>query len=214
MGRTVAEIERQLAALREELADARRAERADRAAQPPGDAQVVSDYTLRTPEGAAVTLRSLFGAKQDLILIHNMGRSCVYCTLWADGFIGLARHVQDRAAFVLASPDEPAVLKDFAASRGWPFRCVSFAGTSLAADLGYERTLPDGTKQPLPGVSALHLTPETGAISRAGTAPFGPGDAFCALWPMLELLRGGPSGWTPKYDYGPAAGAFVQVGRA
>ncbi|MCY3748055.1 MAG: DUF899 family protein, partial [Chloroflexi bacterium] len=40
----------------------------------------VQDYRLRGPDGP-VRLSELFGAKSDLILIHNMGTGCPYCTM-------------------------------------------------------------------------------------------------------------------------------------
>jgi predicted dithiol-disulfide oxidoreductase (DUF899 family) len=62
----------------------------------------------------SVQLSDLFGEHEDLIVIHNMGVSCPYCTLWADGFNGLIRHLEDRAAFVMVSPDPPDIQKEFA----------------------------------------------------------------------------------------------------
>src|SRR6516164_9513796 len=54
-----------------------------------------------------------------------MGASCPYCTLWADGFNGLLPHIENRAAFVVASPDDPQAQEKFKASRGWRFPMVS-----------------------------------------------------------------------------------------
>jgi len=54
--------------------------------------QAVMDYTLATRDGP-VRLSQLFGDKASLFVIHNMGASCPYCTLWADGFNGLLPHV-------------------------------------------------------------------------------------------------------------------------
>ena len=45
----------------------------------------VQDYELKTRTGATVKLSSLFNGKRYLIVVHNMGKSCPYCTLWADG---------------------------------------------------------------------------------------------------------------------------------
>ena len=52
------------------------------------DAEPVDDYELSGPAGK-VRLSELFGDKNDLIVVHNMGKSCPYCTLWADGFNGV-----------------------------------------------------------------------------------------------------------------------------
>ena len=61
------------------------------------DNKLVPDYTLKDPDGHPVNLHSLFGTKDDLIIIHNMGKSCPYCTLWADGLIGFKKHLENRA---------------------------------------------------------------------------------------------------------------------
>lgn len=43
----------------------------------------VSDRTFSTP-GEDVALSSFFGSKDLLFVIHNIGKSCVHCTQWAD----------------------------------------------------------------------------------------------------------------------------------
>src|SRR6266545_843481 len=57
----------------------------------------VGDYTFATRDGP-VRLSQLFGDKASLFVIHNMGASCPYCTLWADGFNGFLPHIENRAA--------------------------------------------------------------------------------------------------------------------
>jgi len=37
--------------------------------------------------------------------------------MWADGLTGLLHHIENRAAFVVISPDRPDVQKEFASSR-------------------------------------------------------------------------------------------------
>lgn len=154
----------------------------------------VDDYTFQSTDGE-VRLSELFGDQRDLIMIHNMGRSCPYCTLWADGFIGLHSHLQNRAAFAIASPDDPKTQRAFAQSRSWPFRMVSTQGTTFAADMGYEL---DGSPQP--GVSSFYKE-DSGRIRRVSSAPFGPGDEFCSVWHFFDLLEDGANGWEPKHNY-------------
>jgi len=60
-----------------------------------------ADYTLLSQDGETVTLSALFGEQDDLLVIHNMGKGCSYCTMWADGFVSALPHLQDRAAFVV-----------------------------------------------------------------------------------------------------------------
>ncbi len=181
-------IAQEIAALKLKLAEARR----DIAPEP------VQDATLAMAgSGAPVRLSQLFGDKPDLILIHNMGRRCSYCTLWADGFAGVYRHLASRCSFVLCSPDDPGVAGAFASSRQWPFPVVSLAGSSFGRDMGFQK--PDGGVTP--GASAYAKGPG-GSIVRAGYAPeFGPGDDFCAVWHLLGLLKDGAAGWEPKYHY-------------
>ncbi|HKX06647.1 MAG TPA: DUF899 family protein [Stellaceae bacterium] len=185
------ETSKKLAEYREQIAAVRAKMREAQAATEP---QAVEDYTLSTPEGTA-RLSGLFGAKDDLIVIHNMGASCRYCTLWADGFNGVYAHLADRAAFVMATPDAPAAQKKFAESRGWRFPMVSHQGTSFAADMGY-RSEKGGW---LPGVSVFRRDGKR--LLRVSDAPLHPGDDFCALWHMFDMLQGGPGDWEPRFKY-------------
>lgn len=182
----IEQIEKQIVELKERLSAARRKAPPER----------ISEYTLRRLDGTAVRLSELFGDKTDLLLVHNMGRSCPYCTLWADGFQSLSEHLQSRAAVVIATPDEPEVARAFATGRGWRLPVVSTAGSSLTRDLGYE---PEPKKY-WPGVSALKKEPD-GSITRRGKATFGPGDDFCSLWHLFDLLDGGAGNWEPRYVY-------------
>jgi predicted dithiol-disulfide oxidoreductase (DUF899 family) len=159
-------------------------------------AEPIPDYTLKDRNGNPALLSSCFGNKNDLIVIHNMGKECVYCTLWADGFNGVWRHIEDRAGFVVVSHDDPSTMKVFAESRGWEFRMLSNAGGPFARDMGFES--PD--HDPFPGVSTFFRNPD-GSIVRVAHTGFGPGDDFCAVWHLLDMLRDGSNKWAPKYTY-------------
>ncbi len=160
--------------------------------------QDVDDAGFQTLDGGKTTLLELFGDKQDLILVHNMGASCPYCTLWADGLNGLRAYLSDRAAFVVSSPDAPAAMKSFREKRGWQFQMVSIAGTRFAHEQGFAED-KDGTTYWLPGVTTFRRT-EAGKIQRIGQAAFGPGDSFCSVWPLFDMLHQGPGEWQPKYN--------------
>jgi predicted dithiol-disulfide oxidoreductase (DUF899 family) len=156
---------------------------------------VVQDYTFTGPDKAQVALSSLFGAKEDLIAIHNMGASCAYCTMWADGFNGLLPHLEDRAAFVVISPDDATTQQRFAQQRDWKFTMVSSNGTTFRADMGYQ-----SGEYVLPGVSVFHKNAD-GSITHVSHAPFGPGDAYCSAWHLFDLLPKGSDEWEPKFKY-------------
>ena len=158
--------------------------------------QTIEDYLLADTNGKEVRLSSLFGDAQDLIVIHNMGLSCPYCTLWADGFNGVYQHLQDRAALALVSPDPPEQVKQFAEGRNWRFTVLSNNGGPFTSAMGFE----DDQGNPHPGMSTFHRD-SSGSISRVSQAPFGPGDEFCSVWHMFDMLKDGPNAWQPKFRY-------------
>jgi predicted dithiol-disulfide oxidoreductase (DUF899 family) len=162
--------------------------------------QVVRNYELGGWDGP-VRLSQLFGDKDNLLVIHNMGRECSSCTMWADGFNGVYDHLASRAAFVVSSPNTVEVQKAFAGARGWRFPMVSHAGTTFAKDLGYFD--PDGEDRRHggwePGVSALRRDGER--ILRLSDAELGPMDDFCVYYHLMELFPGGDATFTPKYSY-------------
>lgn len=181
-------LEAELIAGHDRLADLRRA-------QPP---QPVEDYTLAGSSGG-VRLSEAFGDKPDLIVVHNMGRSCPYCTMWADGLNGLLPHLEDRAAFVVVSPDEPDVQGAFAESRGWRFRMLSAHDSSFTRDMGYA-FVRDGKWWMLPGFSTFRKT-EDGTVVRIAHGPFGPGDPFNGAFHLFDHLQGGIGDWQAKFEY-------------
>ena len=157
-------------------------------------AEEVKEYFLNGPDGK-VPLAELFQGKKDLIVIHNMGRQCRYCTMWADGFNGLLPHLADRAGFAVVSPDPVPVQQKFAQRRGWKFPFYSGRGTTFIKDMGF---LPR-PGEPWPGVSTFRRRGRK--IYRVAHASFGPFDPFCATWPLFALLDGGVGPWTPKFRY-------------
>ena len=156
----------------------------------------IANHILGLPSGKSVKLGDLFGRKKELILIHNMGASCPYCTLWADGFNGVLKHLEDRAAFVLETPDSPVVQKRFAASRKWKFKVVSSKGTGFRKETGFQTA--DG--DPMPGVS-IFVKDAKGRIYQTSRTKFGPGDSYCNVWDLMDLLPRGAEGWGPKFRY-------------
>jgi len=195
---TYAETIAALNAKREEITALQNEMRALQAGVEPQD---VHDYVLAGWNGP-VRLSELFGAKRDLILIHNMGTGCPACTMWADGFNGVYEHLAARAAFVVASPNPVAVQKKFAASRGWRFPMVSYEGSRFAEDMGY-REGGDPLDEKLggwnPGVSTFRR--EDGKLWRLSDTEFGPGDAFCVVFHLFDLIPDADPAWRPRYSY-------------
>ena len=179
----VAELEKQIYELNMELNTLRR--------QQGGSA--VKNYTLDTQTGET-TLLDLFGEHKTLLLIHNMGQGCRYCTLWADGFNGFLPHLETAMSVVLVSKDAPELQRQFANSRGWRFRLASHGGGEYMAD----QSVVDGGGN-MPG--AVVYTRDGDTIRRKNSVVFGPDDRFCSAWNLFALAGLGEDTWTPQFAY-------------
>lgn len=153
----------------------------------------VPDYRFQTLEGE-VSLLDLFGGRDVLLAIHNMGQGCRYCTLWADGFNGLLPHLESAMAVVLLSRDPPALQRDFAGSRNWRFRLASHGG----GDYISEQTVMSGVDN-MPGAVVYKRSDDR--VFRWSSAVFGPGDLYCSMWNLLGLAGLGGDAWTPQFRY-------------
>ena len=179
----IAELEQRIGGLIDELRTLRKAS----AGQP------VPNYMFATTDGET-TLRDLFGPRDKLLVIHNMGQGCRYCTLWADGFNGLLPHLEDALAVALVSKDPPPVQRAFANSRGWRFRTASHGGGAYIQEQGVF-----GEAENYPG--AVVYERDGDAIRRKNACVFGPGDLYCAVWPFLGMAGMDGADWTPQFDY-------------
>lgn len=153
----------------------------------------VSNYNFSTL-GGEVTLLDLFGNHDRLLLIHNMGQGCRYCTLWADGFNGFLPHLESAMSVVLVSKDSPDVQRTFANSRNWRFRLASHGGGAYIR----EQNVSEGESN-APG--AVVYERDGNRITRKNAAAFGPGDLYCPMWNLLGMAGLGVADWTPQYRY-------------
>ncbi|MEU6085814.1 DUF899 family protein [Streptomyces sp. NPDC047085] len=205
----LAEIE--LMRHRERVADQRRA-------LPQGPA--VDDY--RFLEGPAdldagdtpvreVTLSELFtGPDRPLIVYHLMyGKQqtspCPMCTLWIDGFNGVAHHIAQNADFAIAAAADPPALRRHARDRGWSrLRLLSCGDSTFKYDLGSEDE--DGVQDSTVSVftrdadgtvrhfySAHPRMAED--IDQRGI------DLLNPVWHLLDLTPGGRGDWYSGLDY-------------
>jgi predicted dithiol-disulfide oxidoreductase (DUF899 family) len=158
----------------------------------------IKEYTFKNKQGEEVSLDSLFEEGDELLVIHNMGKKCAYCTMWADGFRGYSEMLSDRMPWVLTTPDDFETMKEFLVSRDWNFNSLSFHGTSFARDLGFEFD-KEGKTFYWPGVSAL--IKKDGKIFRTAKDSFGPGDLYNPAWHFFDLFPKGANKWNPKYAY-------------
>ena len=74
MNEEIVELERQIFELTAKLHELHKS----------NSGEVVRNYVFDTQAGKT-NLLELFGDHDQLLVIHNMGQACRYCTLWADG---------------------------------------------------------------------------------------------------------------------------------
>ena len=153
----------------------------------------VRNYSFATQAGET-SLLELFGEQDTLLLIHNMGQGCRYCTLWADGFNGFLPHLESTMSVVLVSKDAPELQRQFANNRGWRFRLASHGGGEYLT----EQSAQEGAGN-MPG--AVVYTREGETILRKNAVVFGPGDRFCSAWNLMALAGVSEDNWTPQFAY-------------
>ncbi len=153
----------------------------------------VPNYEFATQAGHT-TLLDLFADNDKLLVIHNMGEACRYCTLWGDGFNGLIDHLESAMSVVLVSKDDPATQRKFANSRGWQFRLASHGGGKYII----EQSAQQGSAN-MPG--AVVYEREGDKILRRGASVFGPGDLYSPMWNLLGLAGMTEADWTPQFRY-------------
>ncbi len=161
-----------------------------------GGRRTVPDYVFTASDGKPLELSQAFGKMRDLIVVHNMGRSCPYCTLWADDYNGVLAHLENRAAFLVTSPDDPKIQRAFRRERGWNFRMASTKGSTFAHDMGFEPQ----PGQYWPGFTTFRRE-QGGPIQRVGSGIFGPGDDYCSVFHFFDLLADGIGSWEPRFRY-------------
>ncbi len=153
----------------------------------------VKNYSFKTVEGD-VSLLNLFGDKDILFLVHNMGQGCRYCTLWADGLNSFLPHLESQFAVALVSKDPPHLQRTFANSRNWRYKMASHGG----GDYAKEQTVMPGESN-MPGM--VCYVKQGSEILRKNSVIFGPGDEFCSIWNILSLAGVGEEQWHPQYNY-------------
>jgi predicted dithiol-disulfide oxidoreductase (DUF899 family) len=153
----------------------------------------VKNYAFKTLDGE-VSLLELFGNRDVLFLIHNMGQGCRYCTLWADGLNGFIPHIESQFSLALVSKDSPQTQRQFANSRNWRFKMASHFG----GDYIKEQTVLAGESN-MPGV--VCYTRKGDEIFRKNSSIFGPGDQYCPQWNLLSLAGVSTEEWTPQFHY-------------
>ena len=179
----ITETEKQIYELSKKLGELRRASKGEE----------VPNYKFQTLEGD-VSLLDLFGERDKLLLIQNMGQACRYCTLWADGFNGILMHLESAMSGVLVSKDDPETQRRFAASRDWKYRLASHGGGEYIRE---QTVMADMENMP----GAVLYERDGDRVLRKNDCIFGPGDLYSSHWHMLGLAGLGDDNWTPQFSY-------------
>jgi predicted dithiol-disulfide oxidoreductase (DUF899 family) len=151
----------------------------------------------------------LFAPGKDSLLVDHLmfgandERPCPMCSMWADGYDAVVRHVMQRANFVLIAKADLGKLRTWAQRKGWTHvRLLSARGNSFNEDFLVEQA---GSQQP--AVSVFKRLPD-GNIHHFYTteASLASGhhrgiDIFTPVWNLFDLLPEGRGNWMPKHDY-------------
>ena len=158
----------------------------------------VKNYTFQTLEGE-VTLKDLFAGRDKLFVIHNMGKGCRYCTIWADGINSFLPHLEDKYSVVLVSKNTPEEQRRMANDRGWRFRMASHGGGEYIQEQSVSCDYDAPSAGNYPGI--VCYTKNGDKILKKNASPFGPGDEFCSIWNILSLAGVDEETWTPQFRY-------------
>jgi predicted dithiol-disulfide oxidoreductase (DUF899 family) len=83
------------------------------------------------PERPLAIYQLMFGKKQT--------KPCPMCTMWIDGYNGVAQHIAQNMDFAIVAAAEPVTLRAFARERGWQnLRLLSAGESTFKYDLGGE----------------------------------------------------------------------------
>ncbi|MDQ8704769.1 DUF899 family protein [Streptomyces sp. LHD-70] len=196
---------------RERVADLRRR-------LPPGP--VVEDYAFE--EGPAdleagdapartVRLSDLFTRPgRDLVVYHLMyGKKqtepCPMCTMWCDGFNGVAHHLAQNVDFAVVAAAALPALRAHARTRRWTNLRLLSAGTgTFKYDLGSEDA--DGEQD---STVSVFTRDADGAVRHfysahprlSDTIDERGIDLLSPVWHVLDLTRGGRGDWNAALNY-------------
>ncbi len=193
------DAERELMVQRERVAEMRRS-------LPAGP--VAPDYAFAGDDGP-VTLRGLStGEDRPLVVYHFMfggrqGPPCPMCSMWADGWNGVAEHLDQRLDFALVTQGTVEENQTLAAERGWGnLRWLSAHDSSFKTDFGSMDA--EGNQSPF--MTVFERDGEDLRLSWSGAARYDDDhyrgvDLLSPVWHLLDLTRPGRGDWFPSLQY-------------
>jgi predicted dithiol-disulfide oxidoreductase (DUF899 family) len=184
-------------------------------AGPPVDDYAFVEGPSRLGDGDAPTrtvrMSELFTSPDRPLIIYQLmyGKAqvepCPMCTLWIDGFNGVAHHLAENVDFAVAAAADPAPLRAHARSRGWErLRLLSCGESTFKYDLGSEEA--DGTQDSAVSVftrakdgTTRHFY--TGRPAMSADIDQRGIDLLSPLWHLLDLTPQGRGEWYASLSY-------------
>ncbi|MGA8535378.1 MAG: DUF899 family protein [Candidatus Tumulicola sp.] len=161
----------------------------------------------------SVRMSELFsGASRPLVIYQFMyGKkqttACPMCTMWIDGYNGVAQHLAQNVDFAIAAAADPGTLREYARSRGWTnLRLLSCGNSSFKYDLASEDA--DGSQD---STMSVFTRDSDGTIRHFYTAhPHMADDInergidlLTPVYNMLDLTPAGRGDWYAELSYPP-----------
>ncbi|MCH7638703.1 MAG: DUF899 family protein [Bacteroidetes bacterium] len=178
----------------------------------------VDDYTflegpadLSADEPITETrLSDLFGETNKPVVLYQFmfggaqTKPCPSCTMWTDGFNGIAPHLAETITFAVVAQAGIGEWRAHARSRGWTnLRLLSSAPSSFKSDLLFQNE--KGGQ--MPGVTVIVRDEEGNLLhTYSGSAVFDSGeyrgiDLLSPVWNILDLTPEGRGEWNPALSY-------------
>jgi predicted dithiol-disulfide oxidoreductase (DUF899 family) len=150
------------------------------------------------PDRSLVVYQFMFGKKQ--------ATPCPMCTLWIDGWNGVAHHLAQSVDVAIVAAADPPALRAHARARGWDkLRLLSCGANRFKYDLGSED--PEGNQDSTISVFtrdrdgtlrhfySVHPSLSSG-IKERGI------DLYSPVWHILDLTPQGRGEWYAELGYG------------
>jgi predicted dithiol-disulfide oxidoreductase (DUF899 family) len=165
----------------------------------------------------SIKLSELFTAAGRPLVIYQMMygkkqvKPCPMCTMWIDGYNGVARHIAQNIDFAIVAAADPQALRDHARARGWKnLRLLSAGSNTFKYDMGSEdadgeqdSSLAVFTKDADGTVRHFYSTHPRIApdIKERGI------DLLTPVYNLMDLTPHGRGEWYASLDYGTKAPA-------
>ena len=169
------------------------------------------DYLFLTSTGQEQRFSNLFQGERDTLVIYSLmlaDAPCPMCTAFLDGLDGNAPHLEQQVNLAVVAKAPPAVLSEFADSRGWRnLRLFSSSQNTYNRDYLGENS--DGGQLPMMNCfqridGAVHHAYATEvflAPTEEGQHPRHV-DPMWTLWNILDITpEGRPADWWPALAY-------------